>query len=703
MSIKSKIASTIVAITASTMLIVVGIVLLQKEGLRSKIAELLRQLGRDEACKVAQGVYYSCQASEDRTQRRLNHSLNIARECMGRLGAPVFSSDVPSWNAVNQFSKEQHQVTLPKIMLGKVWLGQNASTNEQSILVDEVQHLTRDHATIFQRMNEAGDMLRICTSVATTNGTRAIGTFIPRKKPDGSDNPVISTVLQGQTYRGRAFVVDQYHAAAYEPIWDSQKTTVVGMLYVGVSMADINRELRETILKLTVGKSGYVYVLGAKDSQRGRYLISRKGERDGEDIWDSKDAAGHLFVQSIVEKALRTKDGSIDLEVYPWKNQDEKQSRPKVAAITYFAPWDWVIGAGTYEDDYAGIVRVADMAIDRLTFWILVVSAGACLSGLVVSLILAQGIARPVARLVARLHGTAIELVSAASQINQASQSLAEGANHQASSLEETSSSLEELSSMTKQNTQGATRANELARQARLSTDEGVGKMQTMNQAMSAIRASSGDIANIIKAIDEIAFQTNILALNAAVEAARAGEAGMGFAVVADEVRNLAQRSAQAARETTGKIERAITKAEEGVKFSQQVSLTLEEVAAKVRQLNSLAAEVASASSQQSEGISQINQAVSQIDRVTQSNAASAEQTASTSQVLNSLADHIQTAVQELQVVVDGRSFGGDQVTKPSNQKPRAVQTSSSGTVQRKAGRSTTPVPGSGPSLKISN
>jgi len=169
-----------------------------------------------------------------------------------------------------------------------------------------------------------------------------------------------------------------------------------------------------------------------------------------------------------------------------------------------------------------------------------------------------------------------------------------------------------------------------------------------MSQAMQALKDSSNDIAKIIRAIDEIAFQTNILALNAAVEAARAGEAGMGFAVVADEVRNLAQRSAQAAKETAAKIDGAITSTAQGVQISAKVADTLGEIVAKVRQVDDLVSEVASASKEQTTGIVQINAAVGQMDKVTQSNAASAEECAAAAEELNAQAATMKQAVGEL-------------------------------------------------------
>jgi len=268
--------------------------------------------------------------------------------------------------------------------------------------------------------------------------------------------------------------------------------------------------------------------------------------------------------------------------------------------------------------------------------------------------VIIRGINRVLNRVSSSLGEGAEQVVSAASQVSSSSQSLAEGASEQAASLEETSSSLEEMASMTKRNAENAQKANDLAKQARTAADKGTSDMQTMSAAMADIKVSSDDIAKIIKTIDEIAFQTNILALNAAVEAARAGEAGMGFAVVADEVRNLAQRSAQAAKETAGKIEGAITKTAQGVGISQKVAETLNEIATKARQVDELVAEVTSASREQTQGITQVNTAVGQMDKVTQSNAASAEESAAAAEELNAQAFSMKESVAELLQLVGG-------------------------------------------------
>jgi methyl-accepting chemotaxis protein len=210
------------------------------------------------------------------------------------------------------------------------------------------------------------------------------------------------------------------------------------------------------------------------------------------------------------------------------------------------------------------------------------------------------------------------------------------------------------MASMTQRNSENAQNAKALANQARSTADAGAAEMEQMKAAMNAIKGSSVEISKIIKTIDEIAFQTNILALNAAVEAARAGEAGLGFAVVADEVRNLAQRSAQAARETAEKISASTEKSEQGVRISEKMAVNLSAIVEKTRQLDERIAEIAQSSHEQSEGIGQLNSAVASMDKITQDNAALAQQSAAASEELKSQAGQVRLAVDALMQMVQG-------------------------------------------------
>ncbi len=321
------------------------------------------------------------------------------------------------------------------------------------------------------------------------------------------------------------------------------------------------------------------------------------------------------------------------------------------------------------DGDDAGSMIVAAVSLAKQG--ILIGLALAILTGVAVAVVIITGINRILRNLAHSLGAGSTEVATATAEVASASQILAEGASEQAASLEETSASLEEITSMTKRNADNAESAKALAGQTRTAADRGSGDMTLMTGAMDAIKVSSDNIAKIIRTIDEIAFQTNILALNAAVEAARAGEAGLGFAVVAEEVRALAQRSAQAARETATKIEDSIEKSRQGVHISAKVSSSLTEILDKARKVDDLIAEIATSSREQSQGIGQICIAVTQMDKVTQNTAATAEESASAAEELSAQAENMKESVHQLLCLV-GEAAAGPSREQPT---PKSLET----------------------------
>ncbi|MBU0691216.1 methyl-accepting chemotaxis protein [bacterium] len=656
MSLKNKIIGLTLLAAILPALTIAIVVMVQKNQIATVAAIELDQQWRHTVDEItghsAQGVYNMCEAAHEIVQKQVNQGLSAAHSFMTAMGTPNFSSQKVDWTTVNQFTKETRTVSLPKMNIGKTWLKQNKDLNTPTPLVDDVTDLVGGTCTVFQRMNDSGDMLRIATNVETLDNTRAIGTYIPAKNPDGTPNEVVQTVLSGKTYRGRAYVVNAWYLTAYEPIFDKQND-VVGVLYFGVKQESMDA-IAQHIMDVQIGKSGYIYVLGAKGNEKGNYIISYQGKRDGENIWEAKDASGNYMIKDIINHSVEAGHGKTVMERYPWKNKDDIEARWKTAACVYFEPWGWVIGASVYDDDYVKASDVTNRALAQILRAVFIVSPILVLLIGSFALFFGTRIGKRLQLLAGVLAEGSGQVTSAAQQVSSAGQSLADGASRQAALIEEASSSLEEMAAMIKQNADSSTTAANLMTESTKHVDRAGSSAGNMIEAMGQIKEATDQTSKIIKTIDEIAFQTNLLALNAAVEAARAGEAGKGFAVVAEEVRNLAMRSADAAKNTSSLIQSTVDKVKSGADVVSGLKQALTEVTESSQQVSRLVEEISAASSEQATGIDQLNNSVAGVDQLTQQTAAGAEEGASAAEELSGQAESMMSTVSELFQIVTG-------------------------------------------------
>jgi methyl-accepting chemotaxis protein len=654
LSFRNKLLFLGIAVTGGPLILFSAMVLQQSRQLRETAASGCLRAAESDLDHVAESVYRLCEDSRASLEHDVRENLHSAQILMDQAGKYQINSELPvTWQARNQFTKVVSGISLPQVLVGGSWLGQVSAAESPVPVVDDIRKVTNATSTIFQRMNAAGDMLRVATNVIGDDGKRAIGTFIPAIGADGEPNPVVSAVLRGETFVGRAFVVNAWYMAAYQPLLDDQKN-VVGMLYVGIPEGRATGELHRAILKMKIGGTGYIYVLNATGPTQGHYVISKDGQRDGEDIWDSKDSNGNLFVQEICRKAVALGSDQMATQRYPWKNPSDAQIANKIVRIKYFKPWDWVIGVSLPEEEMYATATEVDRISRRSAATLSVVGAVTLVAICVIWLLQANRLTRRTDKIIRELSRASKAVSSAAAQASDTSRHLAGEARQQAATNEKVSVSLGQMGAMARQNLDYSSTLKQLAAEARGAAEGGAQQMHAMTDTMSQIQAAGGEVVKINKIIDEIAFQTNILALNAAVEAARAGEAGLGFAVVAEEVRSLAGRSADAARETSDKIHRSMSAGQRGVSVTGEVAGKLEVIAASTRKLDELARSVAAASEEQNRGIARIHGEASEMSHGIQSTAANAEEGAQRAHEFTSQAQALDGLATELSELFHG-------------------------------------------------
>ena len=488
------------------------------------------QLSRDESTKLSYadldhlvaGVYQMCEAQNEVLEKQLLQSLNVAKDIVKREGGFHATDEMVNWTAVNQVTNHPTTVKLRKMMVGQTWLGQTKEAQKPVLLVDEVQKLTETTCTVFQRMNAEGDMLRVATNVLAKDGTRAVGTYIGAINPDGKPNPVISAVLRNQTYKGIALVVTERYVTAYQPIYDTDNS-IMGMLYVGVPLISINaKALRQGIINIKIAKTGYVYVL----DPQGHYVISDEGKRDGELIWEAKDTEGKYFVQEIIRKGLKLKGNEIDELRYPWQNPGDPKPRMKVARIKYFAPWDWVIGAGSYEEEILeGTQKIVDLSQRSNWFMVALMIAAMGLSALI-WLFTARTLSRPIVKIADTIRGVAAErdftvkvpaegayeVSTMAEEFNKLLSVLRDSLKVVNASAEQVEEKSEDMSKRAQANKDRAeAEIKNVEEVARVLNEMGITAAEVAEAALlqkDAAETSSKTISELLKAMDSVAQST---------------------------------------------------------------------------------------------------------------------------------------------------------------------------------------------------
>jgi PAS domain S-box-containing protein len=299
-----------------------------------RFGKAIRKAAEEDLEHLVRNVYSMCKVQEEMVQTKLLWDLNVAWDLIHPLGREItiVPEEKVRFDAVDQTTNEVVPVSVP------LWKAGDLTLTRNNHIVDTVQRLVGGACTIFQRI-EGDRLLRIATSLVGKDGRRGVGTFIPRQ------SPVTEAILSGYSYRGRAYVVDDWYITAYEPI-RSKGGEIIGALYVGIREQSAH-SLKGEIKDIKVGETGYVYIMDSDG------VLKIHPAKEGDNIIHTKDSSGYEYIGAIVKDVLARPEGEIGTIRYPWVNPElgEIKPRPKVNKYIYFKPWDWIIVAGTYEEE----------------------------------------------------------------------------------------------------------------------------------------------------------------------------------------------------------------------------------------------------------------------------------------------------------------------------------------------------------------
>jgi methyl-accepting chemotaxis protein len=692
-----------VVVTAS---ILVGVGAYESGSFQETTEESVDTLTQEGLAAVSAGITQLVKASGDTVQNQVNRDMATANTVLANAGGMrLDGGQTVTWpEATNQVTQAKTSVSLPRVEVDGQWLGQNRNLATATPLVDDITRLIGGYVTVFQRMNEAGDLLRVATNVKAANGNRAIGTYIPAKNADGTDNAVAAAIKAGKPYRGVAQVVGTWFITAYDPVKDADGR-VIGSLFYGVPQAEAIEELTSTIAETEVGRNGWVSVLSAAAADRGRVIASDIPDAVGQTLLDVQDADGTAYVADIVTAAETLDEGASSTATYQLAGTSDSTVADTRTVVTYYAPYKWAIAVGGYLPDYSGAMKKVDAGRSEMLTAFIVVGLLLALGGGVIAYVQARRITRRVGDLTGALAGlaerdltirvtpsgsdeiakmgqalnTAVtglrelmsEVTTASRQVAQAADRVAdvggELANASSTAAAEAGSAGATAAEVSQAVATVAAGAEEMgasiseissnAQEAAQAGRDGVGLTKRAADVIDELRTSSEKIADVVKLIASIAEQTNLLALNATIEAARAGAAGKGFAVVAGEVKELAQETARATEDVTARvaaIDGDTAKAVQAIEaitatitrvndFQNAIAAAVEEQAATTNEMARNIGEVAQGSEQIAATMSRVNDTV----ETTRGAVGTSQEAAGT---LSGTASHLQTLVSRFRV-----------------------------------------------------
>jgi len=517
-------------------------------------------------------------------------------------------------------------------------------------MIDSIGRMTGQTATIFAWDGESKDFWRRTTNIIKPDGTRAVGTAL------GQAGAVYPFLTKGEVYRGEAVILEVPYYTIYQPLF-SPAGDVIGILYAGVRSADINSMASD--MAYAIGTTALI-VLVVAATLIALFVRQIIGALPRLTAVANKLASGQLDTD-VPHKELNNEIGALahSLDVFRESAIQKIEIERQAAEAAAAGERERVEREVAKAEDTRAVQQAVDIlagCLHKLSDGDLTVRINQAFPGTLdkVRLDFNASIEK-LSSTLGQLRDETSGIEASSAEMRSATDDLSKRTEQQAASLEETSAALEEITTTVRGSSAKADEAAEIARRAQASTETSSKVVSDAVDAMGHIEQASSEISKIINVIDEIAFQTNLLALNAGVEAARAGEAGKGFAVVAQEVRELAQRSANAAKDIKALITKSGVAVAGGVSLVRETGKALGEISQQVTHINSHIAAIALAAREQSTALGEINSSVNQMDQFTQKNAAMVEETTAVTHRLADSAQNLAGLIGQFRMAEGGR------------------------------------------------
>ncbi|CCO23139.1 methyl-accepting chemotaxis protein [Maridesulfovibrio hydrothermalis] len=395
-SLRRKVIATACAAAIIPIVAMFIITDILEERLQTCMTGEVRSLIESHVSQLTSDLYEECRTSDLLLTEETERASMALQSFLHDSGTVEISKRTSDWTVDNHRTEGQTRITVPIMTIGGKKLTYAKRKQNPLPLLTKTSRISGAYCTIYQRLNPEGDMLVVDTTAPKTKNYRNLGSLFYSLGSNGRVSTVIDDILSGRTVKNYENANHGTRFVVYSPLRD-QDNFVVGML--AVHMEDsIVESLRKSMLKTTIGKTGYVWVIGTRGSDKGKYIVSGSTKDDGAHVNTVGSRKG--FVEELIDQAEKAGEGKLNSKQYLWKTDTDDTGRIKLSVFTYFKPWGWVIGTGVYLDEYQAISKRLTGVLDTLVEWLVGTGLLLLIITLIVAYYVSGRIANPVSHMV---------------------------------------------------------------------------------------------------------------------------------------------------------------------------------------------------------------------------------------------------------------------------------------------------------------